>query len=194
MIVYSGLVNRCSNDSELACVLGHEIAHNLARHGAESISRVLLWVPIFVLTCLASGIDPDLVVVAVDAGFKLPGSRVQEYEADHAGIRMMAEGGFEPTSALTWWKKMDELEPSERPEYLSTHPGHQHRLRDHHTWLVEARKCRLRSNKSSARERVASVDKVADRKTGDDDLRAYYLQRDVWALRSRFGRPRGVPS
>jgi predicted Zn-dependent protease len=139
VFVYSGLLKQCSNDSELATVLGHEIAHVLAGHGSESVSRSLLWVPVFVVSCLVSGIEPDLVEVGVNVAFRYPNSRTKEREADSAGLLIMAESGFDPSAALNWWRKMEEIRPDLMPDYLSTHPSHQERLDLFHRRLTDAR-------------------------------------------------------
>ncbi|KAK3056645.1 metalloendopeptidase [Extremus antarcticus] len=113
VFIYTGMLHLCSSDDELATILSHEIAHNICRHGSESVSRTLLWVPGFVISSLASGLDPDLVEVGMDVAFRYPNSRVHEREADYVGLLLMAESGYDPSAALNWWKTMEEVKARE---------------------------------------------------------------------------------
>ncbi|KAK5175762.1 metalloendopeptidase [Saxophila tyrrhenica] len=124
VFVYTGLLDFCTSDDELASILGHEIAHTICRHGMESLSRFLLWLPLYVISCVASGLDPDLVALAVNVAFRYPNSRTQEAEADYIGMLLMAEAGYDPSAALDCWRRMEEQEAGTGVSYKSTHPGH----------------------------------------------------------------------
>ncbi|KAK3698976.1 metalloendopeptidase [Vermiconidia calcicola] len=145
VFVHRGVLDLCTRDDELAIVLSHEIAHVTAHHSSESVSRRLIWIPIYLLSCLASGIKPDLVELAVDVAFWLPGSRAQEREADYIGLLFMAESGYDPTAALDLWNRWEQLDEDglREPDFMRTHPSHHDRLRQISEWLSDARRGRL---------------------------------------------------
>ena len=108
MALYSGLVIQLkASDDELAQVLGHEIAHALAKHSAEKMS-----------VAMASSIG-----VAVQR----PNSRAAESEADRIGIELAAKAGYDPRAAITLWQKMAKVGGKGPPEFLSTHPSPENR-------------------------------------------------------------------
>jgi len=136
VFVYSGLFKYVANDAELAAVMGHEIGHALARHGAERMSSgQLAQIGGQVLgNVMQSRGNPQNTAMVMQAfgigtqlGVMLPHSRTQEYEADHIGLVLMAKAGYNPQSALTFWEKFakDGRTP---PEYLSTHPAPTNRI------------------------------------------------------------------
>ncbi len=136
VFVYSGIFKYIANDDELAAVMGHEIGHALARHGAERMSRgELAQVTGQVLGAVMQGrANPENTAAVMQAfgigtqlGVMLPHSRIQEYEADHIGLVLMAKAGYNPQAALTFWKKFSQSGETP-PEYLSTHPAPQHRI------------------------------------------------------------------
>jgi len=136
VFVYSGLFKYVANDAELAAVMGHEIGHALARHGAERMSSgQLAQMGGQVLgAVMQSRGNPQNTAMVMQAfgigtqlGVMLPHSRTQEYEADHIGLVLMAQAGFNPRSALTFWEKFSK-DGKTPPEYLSTHPVPQHRI------------------------------------------------------------------
>lgn len=148
VFVYSGLLHTCSSDDDLATVLSHEMGHSICRHASETASHNLVSVPLFVISALASGLDPDLVNLIVDVTFRLPRSRVQEREADYIGLLIMAKSGYDPAAAIRWWKTMEDLGENETLEYLSTHPNHHSRLRQFFQWLGSTRETRLLTDSS----------------------------------------------
>ncbi len=136
VFVYSGIFKYASNDDELAAVMGHEIGHALARHGAERMSSgQLTQVTAQVLGAVMQGRgNPKNTALVMQAfgigsqlGIMLPHSRTQEYEADHIGLVLMAKAGYNPQSALSFWQKFSRSGETP-PEYLSTHPAPQNRI------------------------------------------------------------------
>ncbi len=136
VFVYTGLFKYVANDAELAAVMGHEIGHALARHGAERMSRGQLTelsgqVLQQVLAGKSSPQTTNAVMqafgIGTQLGVTLPHSRTQEYEADHIGLVLMAKAGYNPNAALTFWEKFAKSGQTP-PEYLSTHPAPQNRI------------------------------------------------------------------
>ncbi len=136
VFVYSGLFKYISNDAELAAVLGHEIGHAIARHGAERMSSgILAQAGEQVLQSVMAGRgNPQNTAMVMQAfgvgtqlGVMLPHSRKQEYEADHIGLVLMAKAGYNPRYALKFWEKFAKSGETP-PEYLSTHPAPAHRI------------------------------------------------------------------
>ena len=146
--VYTGLLPVARDDAGLAAVLGHEIAHAVARHGGERVSQELLLQAGLQATMagLSRG-DPQtvrsvgsLLGAGAAVGLILPWSREQESEADHLGLIYMAKAGYDPHAALDLWRRMSEASRGrgEPPEFLSTHPSHGTRIRQIEQWLPEA--------------------------------------------------------
>ena len=136
VFVYSGLFKYIANDAELAAVLGHEIGHAIARHGAERMSSGMLaqaggQVLQSVMVGRGNPQNTAMVMgafgIGTQLGVMLPHSRKQEYEADHIGLVLMAKAGYNPHSALTFWEKFAKSGETP-PEYLSTHPAPAHRI------------------------------------------------------------------
>jgi len=136
VFVYTGLFNYAENDDELAAVMGHEIGHALARHGAERMSRgQLAQMGSQVLGSVMQGRGSPQNTQAVmqafgigtQLGIMLPHSRTQEYEADHIGLVLAAKAGYNPQAALRFWEKFSKNGKTP-PEYLSTHPAPVHRI------------------------------------------------------------------
>jgi len=136
VFVYTGLFKYVSNDDELAAVMGHEIGHALARHGAERMSAgQLQQIGGQVLGAVMAGRgDPQNTAMVMQAfgigselGVMLPHSRTQEYEADNIGLVLSAKAGYNPQSALIFWEKFAK-DGKTPPEYLSTHPAPANRI------------------------------------------------------------------
>jgi metalloendopeptidase OMA1, mitochondrial len=123
--VHTGLFKVAKNDDQLAAVMGHEVAHAIARHGAERMSQGML-AQGFGAVAVGGGINPQIVEIAAQAatlGVILPYSRTQEAEADHIGLLYMAAAGYDPREAITLWQNFDKLGGDRPPEFLSTHPA-----------------------------------------------------------------------
>ena len=128
--VNKGMFKLASNQDQLAVVLGHELAHVVARHGAERVSdNLAIQAAVTTGTAYAGtrGINPDNVAALLGAGAELgillPFSRTQESEADALSQRYMAQAGFDPRAAVTLWQKMDAQGGSKPLSFLSTHPS-----------------------------------------------------------------------
>ena len=145
--VYTGLFPVARDETGLAVVIGHEIAHALARHGAERMSQAgLLQLGAVGLAAGLGGASPitqDAIFQAyglgAQVGVLMPFGRSQEAEADRIGLILMAKAGYDPAAALGLWQRMEEASAGAPPEFLSTHPSYQTRQRNIAGWLAEAR-------------------------------------------------------
>jgi predicted Zn-dependent protease len=141
--VYSGLLALATSDAELAVVMGHEIAHVTARHGAERMSQGivagLLGVGVEAATHDSRYRDLWRVGYGVAAvGTTLAFSRSHESEADYIGLRYAAKAGYNPMAAITFWQKMAKAKDgAQPPKWLSTHPTHADRISDLQRWMPE---------------------------------------------------------
>ena len=146
--VYTGILPLTRDDAGLAAVLGHEIAHAIARHGGERVSQgLLVQVPLAVAQVALAGNDPAmtrqvtaLLGAGATVGILLPWSRTQESEADHLGLIYMAKAGYDPHAARDLWVRMAEASKGSArpPEFLSTHPAEATRIKQIEAWLPEA--------------------------------------------------------
>lgn len=149
--VYSGLLPITRNEAGLATVIGHEVAHALARHSAERLSDQTLVTAGVAAAALALSTGGDrrtasyspLVIAALGAGASvgilLPMSRTQEAEADHIGLVLMARAGYDPHEAIGLWERMRAANKGGRQaEWLSTHPADETRIENIRRWVPEA--------------------------------------------------------
>jgi metalloendopeptidase OMA1, mitochondrial len=145
--VYTGILPVTRDDAGLAAVLGHEIAHAVARHGGERMSQQLVVQGGLAATQTALANRDPIVVQSVTAllgagasvGLLLPWGRSQESEADHLGMIYMAKAGYDPRAARDLWVRMSEGKgPGGTPEFLSTHPSSATRIAQIEGWLPEA--------------------------------------------------------
>lgn len=130
VFVYTGILPIARTDDGLAAILGHEIAHNVARHSAESASRYLIFnLPLRYLlifldnTGYTMGLGRVLGDLLMGLGVTLPASRKQESEADYIGLMIMAKSCYDPKAAVGVWERMEAADHSGNPEWLSTHPS-----------------------------------------------------------------------
>jgi len=136
IMVLSGLVEKINaTDDELGAVIGHEIAHALREHGRERMSQA--YVQQFGLQALASIIGGTAGSMAAQGAglgsqlfFSLPNGREQEREADKMGLELAARAGYNPDAAVTLWRKMTANNNGAPPEFLSTHPASENRIKD----------------------------------------------------------------
>lgn len=131
MAIYSGLVVKLKpTDNELAQVLGHEIAHALAKHSAEKMSVAMASsIGVAAVGVAADGRGLALTGAALAAALAVqkPNSRAAESEADRIGIELAAKAGYDPRAAVTLWQKMAKAGGKGPPEFLSTHPAPENR-------------------------------------------------------------------
>jgi predicted Zn-dependent protease len=146
--VYTGILPITRDDAGLAAVLGHEVAHAIARHGAERLSQdLLVQVGLAGTMTALSNRDPKtvqsvgaLLGAGASVGLLLPWGRGQESEADHLGLIYMAKAGYDPHAARDLWVRMAEASKGsgKPPEFLSTHPSEATRIKQIEGWLPEA--------------------------------------------------------
>ena len=132
--VYSGLITKLGlSDDEIAAVVGHEIAHALREHARERASEQLgaqMVISGASILLGAGQAGADLGGVFYKAFFGLPNSRLHETEADRIGVEVAARAGYDPRAAITLWQKMARASGGNGPEFLSTHPSAESRLKD----------------------------------------------------------------
>ncbi|MBN2467626.1 MAG: M48 family metallopeptidase [Deltaproteobacteria bacterium] len=137
VVVYTGILPITQGEGGLAVVMGHEIAHAIARHGDERMSQGLLAELGGMALSAALKEQPEktrqLWMTAFGAGASvgvlLPYSRLHESEADHLGLIFMAMAGYDPRLAVDFWERMAaKKEGKAPPEFISTHPSDQTRI------------------------------------------------------------------
>lgn len=151
VVVYTGILPITRTEAGLAVVIGHEVAHALARHGAERMSdqmvaQVGASAAAIAMAATIGGNNRRYVPVMMAAlgagatvGYLLPMSRAQESEADRIGLVLMALAGYDPREALGVWERMRAANTGKHnAEWLSTHPADSTRLADIRRWLPEA--------------------------------------------------------
>ncbi|HEY7490443.1 MAG TPA: M48 family metallopeptidase [Candidatus Tectomicrobia bacterium] len=141
--VYTGILKYTQTDAGLAVVMGHEVAHALARHGGERISRSMIAQLGLAAVQIGLGTsDPAIVQgigLAYGVGVELPFGRSQESEADHLGLILMAKAGYDPHEAIPFWERMASGQKGQAPpEFLSTHPSGTTRMAQLRQWMPEA--------------------------------------------------------
>lgn len=138
VVVYEGILPITKDEAGLAVVMGHEIAHAIAKHGNERMSQGLIAQMGGMVLSKALEEKPGktrqlwMTVFGVGAqyGVMLPFSRLQETEADHLGLIFMAIAGYDPDEAVEVWKRMAQMKEGQTPpEFLSTHPSDETRIR-----------------------------------------------------------------
>jgi predicted Zn-dependent protease len=147
IVVYEGLLNICSSDDELAVVVGHEVAHAVAKHSNERISQQLLaeygaQVVGQALSKKSESIQKignTVYGLGAQYGVTLPFSRKHESEADYMGLIFMTMAGYNPNTAITFWQKMS-ANGASIPEFMSTHPSDATRINDIKKYLPELEK------------------------------------------------------
>ncbi len=146
VVVFEGILPVTQTDAGLAVVLGHEIAHAVAKHSNERMSQQILTSSgaglvssIFqtksqsVQTLLGTGY-----AVLAEYGLMLPFSRKQEYEADRLGLIFMAMAGYDPQESVNFWNRMAATGSSSVPELMSTHPSNANRITNLQKLIPEA--------------------------------------------------------
>lgn len=147
VVVYSGIIPVAKNEDGLAVVMGHEIAHALARHGNERMSQQLsaqlggigLEVALRDKPAETRQIFEQAYGVGVQVGALLPFSRLHESEADKIGLYLMAIAGYDVNEAAPFWERMQKKGGQTPPEFLSTHPSPETRAENLKKWAPEAK-------------------------------------------------------
>ena len=148
VVVYTGLLPVTKNEAALAIVMGHEIAHSVAKHGNERMSQALVQQMGGMALGLALAQKPqetqDLFMMTYGIGSQvgaiLPWSRQQETEADQYGLIFSAIAGYDPREAIPFWQRMSTAGGASPPEFLSTHPSDATRLKKLEKFIPEAMK------------------------------------------------------
>jgi len=139
VFVYTGILKVAENDDQLATVMSHEIAHALARHGAERVSmakmnqvgHTLLSAVLNIENPAYKQIFDTAYGVGTNVALMLPHSRDNESEADYIGLVLMAKAGYDPKEAIGFWENMKKQKgSSEQIPFLSTHPTDDKRIED----------------------------------------------------------------
>lgn len=145
VVVYTGILPVTMDETGLAVVMGHEIAHAIARHGNERMSQGLLLNLGLSSISIAMGQNPTLTqqifLQSIGIGSTLgmlSFSRKHETEADKLGLVFMAMGGYDPQAAVTFWERMSESTGAQPPEWMSTHPSHETRVKDLKDFMPKA--------------------------------------------------------
>jgi predicted Zn-dependent protease len=136
IVVFTGILPYANNEERLATVMGHEMAHAIARHGSQRLLQTSLAQTLMAGASLSmSDMDPReryAVLGALGAGAQygvlLPFSRQHESEADEMGLIYMARAGYDPHAAISFWERMSEGSRGQPPEFMSTHPSHGTRI------------------------------------------------------------------
>ena len=144
--VHTGILPFTKDETGLAVVMGHEIAHAIARHGAERMSTGLLTgIAGKTAAIVFGGGDPQTEQqveqafgIGAGVGVMLPFGRNQESEADEIGLFLMAKAGYDPRQSIEFWKRMEQAKDGKPPEFLSTHPSDETRIKRIEGWMPEA--------------------------------------------------------
>ena len=138
IVVYTGLMALVASDDELAVVLGHEVAHAVAKHANERMSQQLLasagaqavGYATKERSAAVQSAAAGVYGLGAQVGALLPFSRKHESEADYMGLALMTMAGYKPDASVPFWKKMAAQGGSSTPEFLSTHPSDETRIAD----------------------------------------------------------------
>ena len=134
IMVFTGLINRLrASDAELAVVIGHEVAHALREHSREQVSQSAAANAVIGIGAAIFGVDgaADLAGAAYESLIATRFSRSHETEADRIGLELAARAGYDPRAGVSLWQKMLSASGgSSPPEFLSTHPSGQNRIRE----------------------------------------------------------------
>lgn len=145
---YTGIMPICKDERGVAVVMGHEVAHAIARHGNERMSQgmvqqlggVALTVALAEKPAETQALFLQAYGIGSQVGVLLPFSRTHESEADRLGLIFMAMAGYDPHEAPEFWKRMAARGGQAPPEFLSTHPSNQTRISNLNKWMPEAMK------------------------------------------------------
>ena len=146
---WEGIMPIAQDDAGVAVIMGHEVAHALARHGAERMSQSMgaqllgqgLGAVVGMVTPGFTEAFSQAYGLGVNVAVILPWGRAQESEADQIGLILMAKAGYDPSAAVGFWERMAKVKQGgSPPEFLSTHPSDATRIAQIKKWLPEAMK------------------------------------------------------
>ncbi len=149
--IYTGILPITKDEAGLATVIGHEVAHAVARHGNARMSEALVMQGVGQLLGAALSASDSRVQAAsmlayglgTQVGRALPHSRLQESEADHIGLLYMARAGYNPEAAIGFWQRFAEYNRTAggggTPAFLRTHPLDETRIQQLRDWMPEAK-------------------------------------------------------
>jgi predicted Zn-dependent protease len=144
---YTGILPVCQDEEGVAVVMGHEVAHAIARHGSERMSQGMVTQLGGVALAVALEDKPvetqalflGAYGVGSQVGVLLPFSRMHESEADQMGLTFMAMAGYDPRKAPEFWTRMSSMSSGgQPPEFMSTHPSHSTRIDNLNEWMPDA--------------------------------------------------------
>jgi predicted Zn-dependent protease len=147
VVAYTGLLPVTQNEAALAVVMGHEIAHAIAKHGNERMSQgvmqqlggVALQIALSNKPAETQNLFMNAYGIGTTVGAILPFSRKQELEADQYGLRFAAMAGYNPQEAIAFWNRMAQASSGQKPpELLSTHPSDATRIQKMDQYVKEA--------------------------------------------------------
>lgn len=127
--VYTGLLKVAQTQGQLAAVIGHEVSHVIAGHSASRVSNQMASQLGVAIASAASGVDPNMIGMGANLLLVLPFSRGDETEADIIGQELMARAGFDPQQSIALWQNMARAGGGAPPEFMSTHPATDNRIR-----------------------------------------------------------------
>lgn len=144
--VYTGLIPVAENQDGLAVIMGHEVGHALAHHGAERMAQQNMQRIVGAGVAMgAGGMDSGAQQAVMGVfggisqyGYALPFSRAHESEADYIGLVLMARACYDPREAPRLWERMGAAGGASPPEFQSTHPSPETRINDFQKWMPEA--------------------------------------------------------
>lgn len=144
--VYTGLIPVAQNENGLAVIMGHEVGHALAHHGAERMAQQNMQRIVGAGVAMgAGGMDSGAQQAVMGVfggisqyGYALPFSRAHESEADYIGLILMARACYDPREAPRLWERMGAAGGATPPEFQSTHPSPETRINDFQRWMPEA--------------------------------------------------------
>ena len=149
IVVYEGLLPLMSSEDELAVVIGHEVAHAVAKHSNERMSQELLAqygssilnAALSTKSSAMQTIGGTVFGLGAQLGVMLPYSRQHEYEADYMGLVFMTMAGYNPSTAVTFWQKMSNASGGgNSSDFMSTHPSDSKRIAEIQRRLPEMEK------------------------------------------------------
>jgi predicted Zn-dependent protease len=152
IVVYEGLLPLVATDDELGVVLGHEVAHAVAKHSNERMSQEVLAqlgsaavdVALSAQSEMVRSIGNTVFGLGAQLGVMLPYSRKHELEADYMGLVFMTMAGYDPNKAVTFWQKMSEASGGgNSSDFMSTHPNDNKRISEIQRYLPEMEKYKL---------------------------------------------------